>query len=120
MNAIRFSAGVILSVASSVVVWAAVVNVHPIFTRLSASGLVPVIAGGVVGGFVAGLFAPNRKVFFSACVGFSFAGLLLGVMLWGNIQLGQRNPFYWFWPAWLAPAFLIGGFLSRRLWRVAV
>lgn len=121
MSAIRYSTGFFLALVGSFLVWGAIASAHPIFSQLAPSGLVPPFAAGIVGGFVAGLFAPQHKLAFSACVGVFLAGALLGLMaLTGHFQLGQRNPLFWFWPAWLVPSFIIGGVLSRGLWRGAV
>lgn len=119
MNRARFCFGVILGIGSAVVAWSQIAVSHPIFMSLSASGLVPPIVAGIIGGFVAALFAPHHKFLFASVLGCSFAGAILLYMVTHRFPLAGRNPFVWYWPAWLAPAFIAGGYLSRRLWCVA-
>ena len=119
MVAIRYIGGAVLGLGASFGVWLAIALAHPIFRQLALSGLVPGIAAGVVGGLVAGALAPGHKVAFSAVVGFMLAGALLGGMVVAHMHPVQRNPFLWYWPAYLLPSFVVGGILSRGVWKRA-
>jgi hypothetical protein len=87
--------------------------------QLAPSGILPSVAAGVLGGFVAGLFAPRHKVIFAASVGLSLTVALLGSMAARRMYADGRNPFIWYWPAYFVLSFILGGFLSRKLWRGA-
>lgn len=115
----RFSLGALLGIGSAAFAWAQISGIHPIFQSLSPSGLVPPIAAGIVGGFIAGLLAPHHKFLFASVLGCTFAGAIVLYMVMYRFPLGGRNPLFWYWPAWLAPAFIVGGYLSRRFWCVA-
>jgi hypothetical protein len=54
-------------------------------------------------------------VAFSAVVGVALSGALVGLMLLFHYQPAGRNLMLWYWPAWLAPCFPVGGFLARNV-----
>jgi hypothetical protein len=106
-----------MGIAVSVAVWLFVDSIHPIFGRLAASGLVPAIVAGVFGGFTSALIAPKRKVRVAFLVGaFLMATLLL--LFYRHEPTWSRNIWFWWWPIWLLPAFVLGGYLGRRYWQV--
>ena len=117
MNAMRFLGGAIGGIACAVAVWTLVAPTHPVFGQLALSGLVVPLIAGIGGGFVSGVAAPRYKVGFAAVTGVALAIVLLAFMLRHGPSHLERNPLLWYWPIWLVPAFAIGGFLSRRLWR---
>jgi hypothetical protein len=119
MTVARYIGGVALGLVSCFAVWLSIAGAHPIFNQLALSGLVPIVAGGVIGGLVSGVFAPRHKLAFSSLVGLALAAVLLGYMAARNMTPGLRNPLIWYWPAYLIPSFILGGILSRRLWNGA-
>ena len=119
VTAFRYVGGLLFGLGCCVAVWFAIAFSHPVFGQVALSGLVPAVAAGVVGGLVAGVFAPRHKVAFSTFIGLVLAGVLLGYMAMRNMEPGLRNPLLWYWPAYLAPSFILGGILSRRLWNGA-
>ena len=115
----RYAAGVAVGLVAAVFTWFAIASTHPIFSQVSLSGLVPSLASGVVGGAITGLFAPRRKLMFAGVVGSALTAALLAAMHTRGWYAGNRNPFLWYWPAYVLPSFLLGAALTRRLWRGA-
>ena len=112
----RYISSIVLGIASAIATWALVLDTHPMFVSVSFAGLVPGIVAGLVGGFVAGWLAPRRKLIVPMLLGFLSAAFLLGSIFSRGSIRGDHNPFLWYWPMWLLPAFAIGGYLSRNLW----
>jgi hypothetical protein len=112
----RYIGALVLGIATAFGAWVLIAGSHPIFSVLSLAGLVPWIVAGMLGGFVAGLVAPQRKIVFASVVGIILAAVLLKFLLRHGLSHGNRNPWLWYAPIWLVPAFTIGGALSRRLW----
>lgn len=84
------------------------------FIGMSILGLLPVISAGIVGGLVTYIIAPSQKFQFAVAIGSIMGGVLLFVMFsGGRYPLNGRNPFFWYWPAWLIPCFVIGGLLGK-------
>ena len=110
---LRFFIGLIASVWIAAVVWSFVSATHRIFQTLALSGLVPWAIGGIAGGIVAAVLAPNRKLVFAFLVGCAVAVAMLSHL---PPALG-RNPWLWYAPAYTPLFFAIGGFLGRRYWR---
>jgi hypothetical protein len=108
----RYARAPVLATAISVAAWIAIASIHPIFTRLALSGLVPVIVAGCAGGFVAALVVPRHKVMIASIIGASLALILISRFP----NRGTRELWLWYWPLWLAPTYAIGGVLGRRLW----
>ena len=114
--AARFWLSPFMGVGVSVAVWLFVGSIHPIFWQLSASGLVPAILAGILGGLTAALVAPNRKVLVSFLVGLFLTVALL--LLFFHHEPGwSRNLWFWYWPIWLLPSYVLGGYLGRRYWQ---
>jgi hypothetical protein len=116
MVAIRFPFGALLAIIAALSVWCGLAAIHPIFTVFAASGLIPAVLAGLIGGFIAGLFAPSHKVAFSTFLGIALVGVLLVFMVLFHYEPAGRNLILWYWPLWLVPCFAVGGFLSRKLW----
>ena len=116
MAAIRFPLGAFFAITVAFGVWYVITAIHPIFTVLAISGLIPTVLAGLIGGFIAALFAPSNKVAFSAFLGFAIAGTLLVLMILFHYQPASRNLLLWYWPLWLVPCFAVGGFLARKPW----
>lgn len=120
MSALRLGAGVTSAVGLAALVYLGVSSIHPIFSMLAMSALVPVVFAGLTGGFVCGLFVRPRKIWVAAIMGMACAFLLLGCMVLFGFYPGHRNPWIWFWPIWLVPSFTVGGALAPsrpiRLW----
>ena len=82
---------------------------------MSFSGLAPMIISGAMGGALAAVVAPKYKVAIASILGLTLGGGLLATMVFsGQFPLLGRNPLLWYWPAWLIPAFLLGGVLGKR------
>jgi len=75
--------------------------------------LVVPISAGFIGGLVSGRLAPSQKVLVSVLVGLTLAGVLVSVFSLSVPRLG-RNPLTWYWPAFVLPAFILGG--STAAW----
>ena len=118
-SSIRYTVGTVVGLAAAVVTWLAVASAHPIFSQLSPSGLVPSLVAGLVGGAITSLFAPRQKLMFAGLVGLAVAVALLAVLLTRGWYTGSRNPFLWYWPAYVLPTFLAGAVLTHRHWRSA-
>jgi uncharacterized membrane protein YeaQ/YmgE (transglycosylase-associated protein family) len=115
-RALRFPLSIGGGIAAAVLIWANVSAQHPIFAQLAMSGFVPEVLAGVVGGFVSAVLAPSHKIRVALGCGSLLAALLLAFLLrHGPSHLG-RNPFLWYWPAYLPAYFALGGYLGRRLW----
>lgn len=118
-RALRYFAGFVAGLAGTVASWGWIATAHPIFAQLAPSGLIPPVVAGVVGGFLAGFFAPRHKILFAYLIGAVLTAALLGLMAVYQMDAFGRNPFLWYWPAYLAPSFLLGGVLSRGMWQGA-
>lgn len=113
---LRFSLSIVGGTIAAVLIWANVAALHPIFSQLSMSGVVPGVLAGVIGGFVSAVLAPSHKVQVALGCGSLLAVLLLGFLLrHGPSHLG-RNPFIWYRPAYIPFCFALGGYLGRQLW----
>jgi len=105
-------------VGVSVLAWMYVGVMHPIFTQVAVSGLVPDILAGLLGGAVAGAVAPRHKIVFAVGVGVVLAALLLSFMLRHGFSHGPYRPvLLWYWPMYLPALYAIGAFLTRKVWR---
>jgi hypothetical protein len=116
MTGVRYSLAPFIGIAVSVVTWMIVTSIHPIFSQLSPSGLVPVIVGGIVGGLSSAIVTPKNKVLVAFLVGLSLSVALLLVLFRHDVSR-FRNPLVWYWPIWLIPSYVVGGFLGRRYWQ---
>jgi hypothetical protein len=114
--AVRFWLAPLVGICICVGVWLMVVNIDPIFWQLGPSGLVAAILAGTLGGFASALVAPNRKVLVASVVGL-FLTIALSVLLFRHGHREPRNSWIWYWPAWLVPSFVLGGYLGRRYWK---
>jgi hypothetical protein len=114
--AARFWLSPFMGVGASVAVWLFVGSIHPIFWQLTASGLVPAILAGILGGLTAALVAPNRKVLVSFFVGL-FLTIALLLLFFRHEPGWSRNLWFWYWPIWLLPSYVLGGYLGRRYWQ---
>jgi hypothetical protein len=113
----RFWLSPLAGVAVSVALWISVESIHPIFSRFAASGLVPAIIAGTFGGFSSALVAPNRKILISFLVGVFLTGTLL-LLFYRHEPAWSRHLWFYWWPIWLIPSFVLGGYLGRRHWQV--
>ena len=113
---LRFVAAAIASVWIAFVVWQSVGSAHPIFRSLAPSGLVSWALSGIVGGLVAALIAPRRKLMFAFLTGCTFALVLLTLMPSAH----GRNPWLWYAPAYLPFFYFLGGLLGRHYWHEPV
>jgi hypothetical protein len=94
------------------VVWSSVASAHPIFASLAPSGLVSWALGGVIGGLIAALVAPRRKLAFALLTGSALALVLLSLLPSAH----SRNPWLWYAPAYLPLFYFLGGLLGRNYW----
>jgi hypothetical protein len=117
MNTVRFLGGALLGVGSAIGVFMLLVSIDLPLWRVAGTVLVPAIVAGVIGGFISGLVAPHHKVLLSTTVGIAISTVMLAFLLRNGLSHSGRNPFFWYWPAWVAPSFLVGGILSRRMGR---
>jgi len=115
MRAARFWLSPVIGISVCVAVWVIVVDIHPIFSRMAASGLVPVFVAGILGGLTVAVISPTRKVLVSFLAGLFLTVALL--LLFSRQGPGPRNPWFWYWPIWLVPSYVIGGYLGRRYWQ---
>ena len=114
-SALRYIAGSVVALAGAVALWGGIATAHPIFAQFAPSGIIPPVAAGAVGGFIAGIFAPRHKILFASLLGAILAAALLGFMVATHMDPVDRNPLLWYWPAYLAPSFFLGGVLSRGI-----
>jgi hypothetical protein len=115
-RSVRFWVAPFGGIGISVAVWLVAVSIHPIFWQFGASGLVPAIVSGTLGGLTSSVIAPSRKVLISFLVGLLLtAGLLF--LLFGHEPGWSRNLWFWWWPIWLLPSYVLGGYLGRRYWQ---
>jgi hypothetical protein len=98
----------------AVAAWFLVGSIHPRFWLMGPATVILGIVAGIAGGFSAGLVAPRRKVLISFLVGMVLAFVLLALYPIFGFHLGPRNPLLWYWPIWLIPGFVFGGFLSNK------
>ena len=118
MNAmLRYILAVILGIGISVLSWQYISTIHPIFIKLQASGLVAPVFSSILGGFVVAVLSPNYKIRMSALIGSILSVPILFYLLHNGFSHLGRNPFFWYWPAYVIPSFIVGGFLGRGLWR---
>jgi hypothetical protein len=89
------------------------------FTQPGLASLVPGVVGGVAGGAAVGAVAPRNKVALAVALGTLVSALLLTFLLRHGPSHGARPMLLWYWPMWLPLSFATGGFLSRKVWRVA-
>jgi hypothetical protein len=115
-NKVRFWLAGPLGIAAGVFAWGQISVLHPIFVQLTLAGLIPPIVAGITGGFVSGLVSPYRKISVATFAGCLVAAVLLSFLLTHGFSHSGRNPFLWYWPAYLPVLFAVGGFLARRLW----
>jgi hypothetical protein len=113
----RFCLSPFIGIGVSVTAWVFVTSIHPIFGQFSASGLVPAVVAGVLGGLASALLAPNRKVLVSFLVGLFLTSALL-LLFYRHEPRWSRDLWFWWWPIWLLPSYVLGGYLGRRYWQV--
>jgi hypothetical protein len=113
---VRYLSAYVLGIAVAIGVVMLVAPAHPIFRTVAPSGLVPVILAGVLGGFVSGLLAPRHKMLTASLAGAIPTTVAMLFLLRHGFSHDGKNPFLWYWPAWLLPCFVVGGYLSRRYW----
>jgi hypothetical protein len=113
----RFCLSPFVGIVVSVTTWMFVTSIHPIFGQFSASGLVPAVVAGVLGGFISALLAPNYKVLMSLLVGLFLTTTLL-LVFYRHEPPWSRNLWFWWWPIWVVPSYVSGGYLGRRYWLV--
>ena len=115
MTYLRYILGASMSIGAAILVWIALVSVHPIFWILGPSGLIAPIVAGICGGFIAGALSSSRKILFATIIGMLLATPLLAFMLRHGWSHSELRPFaFWYWPAWLIPSYLIGGYVSQH------
>ena len=114
LEIIRFLVSAIAGPAVAFLVWLGFTSFGRPFIGMSVLGLVPVVSAGIVGGAVSALTAPSHKLQFAIVIGVIMGGILLFIMFsGGRYPLNGRNPFFWYWPAWLIPCFVVGGMLGK-------
>ena len=85
---------------------------------MSLTGLSPTIVAGVAGGVLTAAIAPKHKIAIATILGVVIGGGLTAVIVFsGRFPLLDRNPVFWYWPAWFIPAFYFGGAVGKRLQR---
>ncbi len=78
-------------------------------------GVLWIGAAGVLGGITCALIAPTYKIAIASGTGFLFGAFLLAAFyIFGNSRLPPDvNPLYWYWPIWLFPSYVFGGFIGN-------
>jgi Mn2+/Fe2+ NRAMP family transporter len=115
-SVVRYWLAPIVGASISVGAWFFIVSIHPIFATMSITGLIPTLVAGILGGFACSVVFPKFKVLSSFLVGFALA-LILFFLIFRQVMGPSRNPLLWYWPAWVIPSYVAGGYLGRRHWK---
>ena len=117
MNRVRYIASPVAGLALTILVWVSIIELMPrTGTRMSLVGLSPTIIAGVAGGALAATIAPKHKIVIATILGVVLGGGLTAVIIFSErFPLLNRNPVFWYWPAWFIPAFYFGGVVGKRL-----
>ena len=116
---LRYLLAWIAGISITIFAWYLIATTHPTFTKLSIIGLVPSVAASILGGFVVACLSPKYKVKMALSVGFVVALPMLVFLLHSGFSHYGRNPFFWYWPVYVIPFFVVGGILGRGTCRHA-
>ncbi|WP_444905574.1 hypothetical protein ACJJIR_12385 [Microbulbifer sp. SSSA008] len=116
---LRYILAFTLGSALAVILWFSIATSHPIFMQLKVSGLIPPVIASLVAGAVTSAILPSKKVSLTFLLGCLVALPMLLFLLWHGFSHLGRNPLLWYWPIYVPPAFLLGGLLTRGVWRAA-
>ena len=119
MIVFRYIVGPILGICAAFLFAELSLNLWPDPGTATILGVMWIIAAGTFGGLVCAIIAPAHKIAIASGTGFLFGTFLLTAWyLFGQGQLPRdTNPLLWFWPIWLLPSYLFGGFIGNMFRR---
>jgi hypothetical protein len=111
MAFMRYAESVVGGVLTTLIIGFLLMAVIPWMRFADGWILVVPICAGTVGGLVSAKLAPSKKMLVTTLVGLALAGVLISVFSLSVPRLG-RNPLTWYWPAYVLPAFALGGAIA--------
>jgi len=101
-------------------IWFVGITIFPIFKKVSLTGLMLPIAAGLVGGILTALIAPKYKIMTAILSAIVLTSPMLYQFLhmgFSHIESRNRNPFLWYWAAYVPISAMVGAFSVVKIQR---
>lgn len=115
MTVLRYMIGPMLGIYAAFTFAELSLNLWPDAGTATILGVLWIVAAGTFGGLICALIAPAHKIAIASGTGFVFGTIILTAWyLFGQgLPPPNTNPLLWFWPVWLLPSYVFGGFIGN-------